>query len=444
MESLWTHTAELPHFQKLERDLKTDVLIIGGGITGILCALLLREKHIDCALVESNTICSGVTRNTTAKITVQHGLIYDQLIRKNGAEYAARYLAANREALDKFRSLCAGIDCEFEEKDAYVYTLDDPAKIEREVRAYQALRYPAEYVQDVPLPVAAKCAVRVPGQAQFHPLKFIAAIAGELPIYEHTPVLEMLSPHRARTPSGTITAQKVIAATHFPFINKHGFYFVKMYQARSYVIALENAESVDGMYIDGSGNGLSFRSAGGLLLLGGGGHRTGKKGGGWNALRREAQALYPQAAEAFHWAAQDCMTLDGVPYIGQYSPCTPDFYVATGFNKWGMTSAMAAAMILSDLIAGAENPYADVFAPSRSIFHPQLAVNLFETAVNFLTPSTPRCPHLGCALKWNAQEHTWDCPCHGSRFDEGGKLLDNPATGDLKKHDPPDVRPEDR
>lgn len=432
MESLWTKTAQLPHFQKLEHDLHTDVLIVGGGMAGILCALLLREKNVSCVLAEADTICSGVTQNTTAKITVQHGLIYDKLLRKYGTDRAAQYLVANQQALEKYRELCDGIDCDFEERDAYVYTLDDPGKIEREVRAYRALRYPAEYVQHVSLPVAAKCAVRVPGQAQFHPLKFIGAVAGDLPIYEHTPVLELLGPHRARTPSGIIMAQKIIAATHFPFINKHGLYPAKLYQSRSYVLALQNAAPVDGIYIDGSGNGLSLRDAGGLLLLGGGGHRTGKKGGGWRELRRDVRQFYPQAAEAAHWATQDCMTLDGIPYIGQYAPSTPDFYVATGFNKWGMTSAMTAAMLLSDLMCGRENPAGEVFHPSRSILHPQLAVNAFETAVDFLTPTKQRCPHLGCALKWNQQERSWDCPCHGSRFGEDGKLLDNPATGDLK------------
>lgn len=127
------------------------------------------------------------------------------------------------------------------------------------------------------------------------------------------------------------------------------------------------------------------------------------------------------------------MTLDGVPYIGRYSKRTPDFYVATGFNKWGMTSSMVSARILTDMITGRKNPYAPVFSPSRSILHPQLAVNAFESAVNLLTPSSKRCPHLGCALKWNPQEHSWDCPCHGSRFTQNGKIIDNPATGDLKK-----------
>ena len=133
------------------------------------------------------------------------------------------------------------------------------------------------------------------------------------------------------------------------------------------------------------------------------------------------------------WAAQDCMSLDGIPYIGLYSPRTPGLYVATGFNKWGMTSSMVAAMVLKDLVLGKETPWAEVFAPNRTMLHPQLGVNAWDSAVNLLTPTTPRCPHMGCALKWNPREHTWDCPCHGSRFTKEGKLLENPATGDIKK-----------
>ena len=187
------------------------------------------------------------------------------------------------------------------------------------------------------------------------------------------------------------------------------------------------------MYVDESERGLSFRSFGDLLLLGGGGHRTGQQGGGWKELRAFAKVHYPYAREVGHWATQDCMSLDGVPYIGQYSRRTPGLYVATGFNKWGMTSAMVAALMLSDRIAGHRSPYESVFSPSRSILRPQLAVNAAGAVLNLLTPTAPRCPHLGCALKWNPQEHTWDCPCHGSRFTEDGKLLDNPATGDLKR-----------
>ena len=232
------------------------------------------------------------------------------------------------------------------------------------------------------------------------------------------------------TNRGKITAKTFIVATHFPFLNKHGSYFIKLYQHRSYVIALENAPVLDGMYVDESDTGLSFRTYDGKLLLGGGGHRTGKKGGGWNELRDFARRHFPDAREVAHWATQDCMTLDDIPYIGRYSKHTPDLYVATGFNKWGMTSSMVAANLLCDLVQGKKNPYTDVFSPSRSILHPQLIANTAESLLGLLTPTVPRCPHLGCALTYNKQEHSWDCPCHGSRFSEKGKLLDNPATGD--------------
>ena len=206
---------------------------------------------------------------------------------------------------------------------------------------------------------------------------------------------------------------------------------MKLYQHRSYVLALKNAKIPQGMYVDEKGTGLSFRGYGEYLLLGGGGHRTGKGGGAWQELRAFAGKTYPQAREVAHWAAQDCMSLDGIPYIGKYSQNTVDCYVATGFNKWGMSSAMTAAMLLADMVTGKKNPYAQVFDPSRSMLHAQLLVNGVETLANFLIPSKRRCPHLGCVLKWNKAEHSWDCPCHGSRFAEDGRLLDNPANGGL-------------
>ena len=205
-----------------------------------------------------------------------------------------------------------------------------------------------------------------------------------------------------------------------------------MYQQRSYVLALEGAPKIDGMYLDEAENGLSFRSYNGTLLLGGGGHRTGKTGGGWHELETFARTHYPEAKISHRWATQDCMTLDGIPYIGHYSKRTPNMYVATGFNKWGMTSSMAAALILADLVQDRPNPYADLFSPSRSMLTSQLGINALEATVNLLSLNQKRCPHLGCALKWNPLEHSWDCPCHGSRFEEDGTLIDNPATGNLK------------
>ena len=431
MGSLWEQTWEKPNFPAQDGDLSTDVLIIGGGMAGILCAYRLHCAGVPYVLAEAETICGGITKNTTAKLTSQHGLIYDKLISRFGIQRAKQYLAANQAALQAYRTLCRDMDCGFEEKAAYVYALDDRRKIQREVNALEKLGVPAEFTDELPLPFPVAGAVKFPNQAQFHPLKFVSGLAKGLRVYEHTRVRELIGT-TAVTNHGRIRAKKVIVATHFPFLNKHGSYFLKLYQHRSYVIALQGAPDVDGMYVDASRTGLSFRNCQNLLLLGGGGHRTGKKGGGWRELRDFARRHYPQAEEQYRWAAQDCMSLDGVPYIGPYSASTPDLYVAAGFNKWGMTSSMVSAMLLSDLVQGKNSPYGEVFSPSRSILRPQLAVNGFEAVSSLLTPTARRCPHLGCALKWNPVEHTWDCPCHGSRFTEDGKRLDGPATGDLK------------
>ncbi len=431
MDSIWSRTAELPRFAPLDGKLKTDVLVVGGGMAGLLCAYRLAQAGVDCALVEADRVCGGVTQNTTAKLTSQHGLIYQKLLREFGPEKARLYLEANRAALEKYRTLCRDMDCGFEERDNYVYSVSDRRKLERELEALSRLGFPAELKEDLPLPFPTAGAVRFPRQAQFHPLKFAAAISRGLRIFERTKVLE-LGPGKAVTNGGTVSAEKIVVATHFPLLNKHGGYFLKLYQHRSYVLALEDAPSVDGMYVDEDRKGLSFRDYDGLLLLGGGGHRTGKKGGGWLELEGFAQVHWPKAGVAARWAAQDCMTLDGAPYVGQYSKNTPDLYVAAGFNKWGMTGSMAAALLLTDLILGRENPYSTLFDPSRSILRPQLAVNGLESTLGLLTPTVPRCPHMGCALKYNAQEHSWDCPCHGSRFGEDGALIDNPATDDKK------------
>ena len=257
-------------------------------------------------------------------------------------------------------------------------------------------------------------------------------------------------------------------------MNKHGSYFLKMYQHRSYVIALSHAANVQGMYIDAVQDGLSFRNHGDLLLVGGGGHRTGKRGGNWRELRDFARRFFPKASEVAAWATQDCITLDGMPYLGRYSARTPNLYVATGFNKWGMSSSMVAADILGDEIAGKENPYAAVFSPSR--FDPGLKAKKFfiETAdmlANYiggyvqvppdqvrdlpagegrillidgervgvykesdgtLYTIKPYCTHMGCVLDWNADESSWDCPCHGSRYDYTGRIINGPAIEPLE------------
>lgn len=432
LNSIWSAETTLPEFGRLGRDIKTDVLIVGGGLTGLLCAYFLTQRGVDCVVAEGSRICGGTTKNTTAKITAQHGFIYNKLISGMGQEKARLYLEANLLALRKYAELCDGIDCGFEYRDNFVYSLDDKGVLEKELAALDKIGFKAELAQELSLPFETAGAVCFPQQAQFDPLKLAASIAGKLRIYENTFIREIRG-KTALTDGGSIIADKIIIASHFPFINKHGSYFLKLYQSRSYVIALKNAPDIGGMYVDGSGNGLSFRNYRDYLLLGGGAHRTGKNGGNWTVLRKFAKKYYPEAGERYCWAAQDCMSLDGAPYIGQYSKRTPGLYTAAGFNKWGMTGAMTAAMLLSDMVCGVKNEYAEVFSPSRSMLTTQLLANGFEAVVNILSFSAKRCPHLGCALKWNKSERTWDCPCHGSRFTCDGKLIDNPATGNLKK-----------
>lgn len=430
-KSVWTDNAELPQFKSLEGDKKTEVLIIGGGLCGLLCAYRLQQAGVDYMLVEADRIAGGITKNTTAKITYLHGLVYAGLIKGAGREKARMYLDANKSALEEYEKLCQNIDCGFEKRSAYTYSMTDRQKTEDEVRALNSLGINAEFTENSELPFKTAGMVKVDNQAQFNPLKFIAEISKGLNIYEKTFIRD-ITPHTAVTGRGKITANKIIAATHFPFINKHGSYFMKLYQHRSYVVAFENAQEISGMYVDESDKGMSFRAYKNLLFIGGGGHRTGKRGGNWEEICSFAKKYYPNAELRYLWAAQDCMSLDKIPYIGNYSKSTPDLYVASGFNKWGITSSMAAAMILTDMVLGRENEYAEVFNPSRSILKPQLVINAAESAVNLLTPTPKRCPHMGCALKWNRAEHTWDCPCHGSRFEADGTLIDNPATGNAK------------
>ena len=431
MNSLWTETVKTDTFPMLKGDMKTDVLIIGGGIAGTLCARFLHDAGVPYILVEGNTVGSGVSKNTTAKITAQHGLIYHKLIKGVGAVKAKMYLSANQKALEQYREMCAHMDCDFEDKDAYVYSVKDRGIIEKELNALRMLGANAEFSGKIRLPFDISGAVRFPFQAQFHPLKFLAGVSKGLNIFEHTFVKE-LAPGIAVTEHGKITAKRMIVATHFPFLNKHGGYFLKMYQHRSYAVALEGAPDVNGMYLEEKKNGLSLRNHGKYLIVGGGGHKTGKKGGNWQVLRDFAAESYPNAHERYFWATQDGMTLDGIPYIGRYGKNARGLYIAAGFNKWGMTSSMVSAMLLTDMILGRKNEYTELFSPGRSMMKTQFLINGLAAVGNLITPTKKRCPHMGCALKWNAVERSWDCPCHGSRFDRDGNLLDNPATGGLK------------
>lgn len=428
MRNLWlNNTKKQSNYSKLCSDTNVDVLIVGGGLTGLICAYMLKNKGINCVIIEANRIGMGITRNTTAKITSQHGLIYADLVNKIGKENSKKYLLANENAIRKYKEICQDFDCDFCEGSSFVYSRRSANIIKNEVNSVCELGLNAEFVQNIEIPIKIEGAIKFNNQAQFNPFKFINHISKDLVIYEKTPAIS-INKNRVVTPQANINADIIIVATHFPFIDHYGFYFLKMYQQRSYVIALENAQKLQNMYIDEKDGGLSFRGYKNLLLMGGGGHRTGESGGGYNFLKHNAKILYPNAKCLYSWATQDCITLDGIPYIGRYSKKFNNIFVATGFNKWGMTSSMVSAEILSDMITGKRNPYESVFSPQRFSLNKKFFMHMGKTVKNFVYPSTKRCSHLGCTLKYNKQEHSWDCPCHGSRFTENGKLIDNPAT----------------
>lgn len=384
---------------------------------------------------------------------------------------------ANELAIKKYKEIIKkeNIECDFEETAAFVYSIDKIDELSKELEAAKKLGIDAELVESSSLPFKIKCALKFNHQGQFNPLKFLKNIAEDLTIYENTKAIK-IEDNLVVTSGGEINANSIVIATHYPIINVPGYYFLRMHQEKSYVLALENVPSINGMYIDIDEKGYSFRTYKDLLLLGGIAHRTGNNedGGCYEKLREVAKCLYPKAKERYHFSAQDCMTQDGLPYIGQYSSATPSMYVETGFNKWGMTSSMVAAMIICDMIEGVNNEYAEIFSPKRfdlTLSMINMAKDVTETTKNFIAqkvymPSekaehiekghggivefkkekvgvyrdnegdlhfvTTKCPHLGCELKWNPDELTWDCPCHGSNFDYKGNLLNSPSIKELK------------
>lgn len=476
MESIWTKSCEIKKREQLREDTKTEIAVIGAGMAGVLIAYKLMKSGKKVIVLEARRIAKGQTCNTTAKITSQHDLIYHKLTENMGVETTKMYAMANENAINEYERIIneEKISCDFEKKTSYIYS-ENAGLLKTEAKIAQQLGLPASYTERVSIPIKEVSAVRFSNQAQFNPLKFIKAISENLEIYEKTPVITV-EDNTLVTPKAKVTADKIIFACHYPFLNFPGLYFARMHQERSYVIALENAMILDGMYKGADEmNAYSFRNYGDILLFGGAKHRTGEnsEGGRYDSLRKKAKELFPNSKEVACWSAQDCITSDSVPYIGQYCADKPDWYIATGFQKWGMTSSMVSAMILNDLICGNQNPYAQVFSPSRFAFEDipgiacesghavkGLSKRIFgnaEISVDRLPKGQGgvvlingskagayrdekgklyivdiKCPHLGCQLEWNSDEKSWDCPCHGSRFDYKGNLISNPAQTNIK------------
>ena len=471
MESIWRkETPEILPRQNEAGNGHFDVIVIGAGMAGLLIAYYLQKAGKKVLVLEASRIGSGQTERTTAKITSQHGLKYSTLISTVGIEKARLYAGANEEAINEYERLIdeMHIDCDFSRLSSVLYYCYDKELIEDETKAAKLCGLKAEFTDKAEIPLEIKGAVEFSNQAQFSPLKFVKAIAKELTILEHTKVTE-IKDRVVITRNGAYLADNIVIATHYPILNIPGLYFMRQHQERSSVLALYGCDKLSSMYYGIDRRGLSFRQSGDFLLLGGGAHRTGRAGGVYEFLSKRAKQLYPDSKEVARWSAQDCMPHDGIPFIGRYSLFRPHIFVATGFQKWGMTSSMISALLIRDAICRIPNQYLSVFTPQRINLRaslPKLAMDVgistmgiikgflhypdktsasippgsgdivriggvryacYKDEDGILHTISARCPHLGCELEWNDDEHSWDCPCHGSRFDIEGNLMENPS-----------------
>lgn len=426
-KSIWIDTVDLIPFPKLDKDIETDVLIIGGGITGILCSYELKNRNISSVILEKNRIGHGITKNTTAFISAQHEKLYYEIIEEVGVDKAKEYLELNLKAIERYKELSKIYDIDFEECNSTLFTTQSNEKIEKEKEALNLLGANYFEIDKLPLDnINIIKGISFPNQGVLHPLKLIKELSKELVIYENSEVIK-LRDNYAYTKTNKIKFNKVIIATHFPFINRSGLYFTKMYQRRSYVVALKYPK-INGTYCSIDEDGLYFRQYGDYLIIGGNDRDTKSKQQN-DFINKIKQILNKNDIE-YYWSNQDCITIDNIPYIGKYDSIHPSWYVATGFNLWGFTWAMSSAFILIDLIVKNHNyPLVD---PSRCFVKKQLFVNLGNTMKNLITIKKPRCTHLGCALKWNENDNVYECPCHGSRFNKDGQLIDGPARKDLR------------
>lgn len=472
-----------------------EVLIIGAGLTGLNTAYLLKDSNLKIGVIEASTVGYGVTGYTTAKITVQHDLIYDYLINNFSLQDAKKYLKANEEGIKLYKKIIDEnhIQCDYKEQTAYVYALTDQEldEIKNELDAYKKLGIDGFYTETIPLPNKPKAAIGIKNQGQFNPLKYLYAIYNILnktencEIYENVRALNIEpvdGKHLVTTDAGEITADKVIVATHYPFDDSFGLYFLRLYQEKSYIIVAKTKEEpFEGMYINYIDPIYSMRyqfsDKENVLLLAGGNHRTGEKDNEDDSYKELEDFLnknFPGAEIVSKYSTQDCKSYDKIPFIGQYSNSVDNLYVATGFKKWGMSHSAAAAIILRNKILNIEDDFSDVFNPSRFTvaqslgeFFPSVGVILKSFAkrvipapndtediavgkgkiINYNSMKigvykdekedyfivNPVCAHLKCALSFNEAEKTWDCPCHGSRYDIKGNVLEGPAVKPLDR-----------
>lgn len=493
--SVWVTTAPPgTDYPGLVGDVEVDVAVVGGGITGLITAALLKEAGATVAVIEAGRLAAGATGYTTAKVTALHGLAYARITEDHGAAAAQAYAAANLEGLQIIARLveAGGLGCDFERRSAYTYSIDPGrrADIEAEVLAARAAGVPAAFAEDTELPFTAS-AVRVDNQAQFHPRRFCLGVAAGIPgagshVFEHSRVTAVKdsNPTIVTCDRGTVRAPHVVLASHLPFLDR-GLFFAKSWPQRSYAMALRpgpGSPAIEGMYLSADSPTRSLRSLpDGSFIVGGEGHKVGQEAdtnGRYEALRAWAADELGATDVTHRWSAQDHCPVDGLPFVGRLRKRS-SVLVATGFNKWGMTNGAAAARILTDLVTGADNPWAEVFDASRtgslitsSALYKENAnsvgKHLIGDRLRHLRPPTadslapgeggiveldghkvaafrdddggfhavsPVCTHVGCLVAFNPAERTWDCPCHGSRFTTDGHVLEGPALKDLETKD---------
>ncbi len=491
-QSFWMASTQRTDYPALDKDLKADIAIVGGGFVGISTAYMLSMAGLKPVIIEADRIVQGTTGHTTAKITSQHGLIYSKIKSKISEEFAKQYADANETAIRTIEQIVNenNIKCDYLPQSAYDFTYRDGYidKINEEVKVASSLGIKASYLDEIPLPFKIKAAVRFDNQAQFHPRKYLLSLAEIIveqgcQIYEQSRVVNIEDEDKyvLITNNGKkVMAEKVIIASHYPCYNKAGLYFARLWTERSYILGVKvNEKYPGGMYITAEEPGRSLRSQpsdeGELILVGGEHHKTGQGEDTvkhYNVLVDYANENFTVEDIPYRWSTQDCMTLDDIPYVGHFTSDTPNMYIATGFGKWGMTNSVASSLILRDFITDGKSPWQDVYSPSRVTVAASAKsfvvenLNVAKELIKGKTTPLPEkvdmkpgegkvieaegqragaykdnkgnvhvvnttCTHMGCELMWNSAEKSWDCPCHGSRFTYEGEIIEGPAVKPL-------------
>ncbi len=449
-------------FRTLEQNIETDVCVIGGGIAGMSVAYYLAKEGKKVAVLEKDRICSKTSGGTTGKITSQHHLFYNYLIQSQNKDFAKKYLKANEEAIQNIEEIIQTekIDCDFERKSAFVWTknLDKLQMIKAEVDSVKSLGKNPKFTNEIEILGKIEGAIEFENQAQFHPVKYVNGLAKSIlenggEIFENTKVVEYQKRDKEFTilaeaggNTKQVKAKYVVVCTRYPIFNVPGFYFLKMYQELEYGIAIKTDTKLKGMYVSVEVPTISFRdyeeNGENYILIVGNGHKTGEKTeeNGFEVLENFAKTYFPDKEIVYRWNAEDTIGLDKIPYIGEYSEVRENMYVATGFKKWGMTSSNVAANLITDKIMGRKSQYEEIFNSTRLEAiknHEEMKNMLKEVGESVIMPrlkgekGKKYCAHLGCEVTWNDVTKTWDCPCHGSRYEPDGKLVEGPSVYDL-------------